>query len=176
MSKVEVKKAPTAEDRTLPVFGEVDQLMDRIRERAYSLFRERGGDGGRELDDWLRAEGEFCWPAAELEEEDDEFELKVALAGFEPKDVEVTASPRELIVKASHEDESKSPAEEGEEESDVHWSQFRSNHVYRRIELPAPIDVGKVKAKLKNGLLEVDAAKAAASEGAGQRIEVSDAD
>jgi DUF2934 family protein len=29
---------------------------ERIRERAYEIYRERGGGDGHELDDWLRAE------------------------------------------------------------------------------------------------------------------------
>jgi Protein of unknown function (DUF2934) len=29
---------------------------ERIRQAAYSFFEERGGYGGSELDDWLRAE------------------------------------------------------------------------------------------------------------------------
>lgn len=176
MSKVTVHRSPSADDRTLPVFAEIDELMDRIRERAYSLFRERGEGEGRELDDWLRAESEFCWPAAELEEEDDEFELKMALAGFEPSDVSLTATPRELIVKARRESESEGPAEQEDEPSEIRWSEFRRNNVYRRIELPTEIDVGKVKAKLKNGLLEVQAPKAEEGEETGRRIEVAGAD
>ncbi len=176
MSKVDVKSTPSTEDRSLPVFAEVEELMERIRERAYGLFRERGGDEGRDLDDWLRAEREFCWPAAELEEEDDEFELKVALAGFGPNNITVTASPRELIVKAFRETGSENTAEEGKEEADIRWSTFRSNNVYRRIELPTPIDVSKVKAKLENGLLEIEAPKAEETAETGQRIEVAGGD
>lgn len=171
MSRVNVEKVRSAEDRSLPVFAEIESLMDRIRERAYEMFRARGAHAGRALDDWLAAEREFCWPAAELEEEDDEFELKVALAGFEPGDITVTASPQELIIRAVHEAESEEEEEEDEDEI-VLWSEFRRNDVYRRIELPAPINVQKVKAKLKNGLLEIEAPKAPAAAETPRRIEV----
>jgi hypothetical protein len=33
-------------------------LGERIRERAYQLYLERGGSPGNELEDWLRAENE----------------------------------------------------------------------------------------------------------------------
>ena len=32
---------------------------DDVARRAYELFQERGSAPGRELDDWLRAEGEL---------------------------------------------------------------------------------------------------------------------
>ncbi|MDH3512938.1 MAG: Hsp20 family protein [Gammaproteobacteria bacterium] len=158
MSKLEIQKIPTTEDRKLPIFEEFDEIADRIRVRAYNLFKNRGFGLGQDLDDWLMAEREICWPAAELIEEDDEFEIKVALAGFEPKDITVTATPRELIIKASHKDERKKSEEE--EGSRVRWSEFRSSDVYRRIELPADVNVDKISAELERGMLEIEAPKA----------------
>lgn len=155
MSKVDVHKVESTDDRSLPVFSEFDDLMDRIRIRAYNLFRDRGSNLGRDLDDWLTAEREVCWPAAELEEEDDEFEIKIALAGFEPDEISLTATPRELIVKAAHESK-----RESDETSDARWSEFRSNEVYRRVELPADIDVDRIETSFRNGMLEIEAPKA----------------
>lgn len=34
-------------------------LKERVEKRAYDLFRERGGDHGYAIDDWLRAEQEI---------------------------------------------------------------------------------------------------------------------
>lgn len=157
MSRVTVNKVPNQQDRSLPIFDELASLAERIRERAYELFCERGSDDGRDVDDWLMAEREICWPAAELDEDDDEFELKVALAGFEPHDISVVANPRELIVKAEHTSERKDV--EGSDESDVHWTEFRSESVYRRVDLPSEIDVNRVEATFKHGMLEIDAPK-----------------
>jgi hypothetical protein len=36
-----------------------DGLEAEIRERAYELYEQRGGDEGHELDDWLQAETEL---------------------------------------------------------------------------------------------------------------------
>jgi hypothetical protein len=33
---------------------------DRIAERAYEIFKSRGGKSGRDLDDWLQAEKELA--------------------------------------------------------------------------------------------------------------------
>lgn len=159
MSDVKVTQVP-AEDRELPVFAEIEQLMEAIRGRAYALSAGRGFAGGRELDDWLAAEREFCWPASQLKESDERFEIEIALAGFEPAEVAVTATPRELIVKAARE----TPPEEGPapRPEETRWSTFRSEAVYRRIELPQAIEVGKVTARLRNGLLVVVLPKAKA--------------
>lgn len=154
MARLPVQKVPSADDRTLPVFAELDRLADRIRMEAFNLFSRRGGGDGGALDDWIAAERDVCWPAAELAERDGAFTLGVALAGFEPGEVTVTATPREIIVKASHERSQQAA-------SDVRWSEFRSDSVLRRVELPADVDVGGISATLKNGLLEIVAPKAA---------------
>jgi hypothetical protein len=43
---------------------EQDRLPDstrggKIRRRAYEIYLERGGEPGRDLEDWLQAEGEL---------------------------------------------------------------------------------------------------------------------
>ncbi len=170
MAEINVQKVPDAEDRSLPVFGELDRLADRIRVQAYNLFARRGASDGHALDDWLAAEREVCWPSAELIERDKEFVLKVALAGFEPKDIDVTATPREIIVKAGHEQKTKSA---DKEEGKCRWSEFRSKEVFRRVLIPADVDVGNISANLKNGLLEIVAPRAKTGSKTARKVEVS---
>ena len=153
MPEIKVSKVLTSEDRSLPLFREIDELMARIRSRAFELSRSRGFEAGRELDDWLAAERETCWPAGELVERENEFVLEVALAGFEPRDISLLAGPREIVVHAT-------ARHEHEEQGKVCWSEFRSNDVFRRVELTIDIDVGKVTATFRNGLLQVVAPKA----------------
>lgn len=173
MSKLSVQKVPSPEDRQLPIFQELDEIADQIRVRAYNLFAKRGFSMGHDVDDWLTAQREICWPAAELIEEDDGFLAKVALAGFEPADISVTATPRELIVKASQKrDRKEDKAEEG---AKVRWSEFRSNDVYRQIEFPDDVDVGKIKAEFSKGMLEIEAPKSKDKKVARKRIKVSSA-
>jgi len=157
MADITIQKVARPGDRTLPVFKETEELLQRIRARAFDLFSGRGFGDGHALDDWLAAEGEICWPAGELVEGDADFTLSVALSGFEPGDISVAATPRELIVHAKSKSER---TEESKKKGEIRWSQFRSNDVYRRVELPQDIDVEKVSATLKNGLLKVVAAKA----------------
>jgi hypothetical protein len=36
-------------------------VEERVRQRAYELYVERGNESGSELDDWLQAEDEILW-------------------------------------------------------------------------------------------------------------------
>lgn len=156
MSDIRIQLANEGE-RHLPIFSELAQRMDAVRQRAFEMFAERGGTEGRDLDDWIAAEHEVLgWPAAELKEANGAFQVDVTLPGFAAKDVEVTATPTELIVHAASTQERK-----GEDEYIV-WSEFGSNDVYRRFGFPKSVDVDKVTAKLENGILKVMAPKAEA--------------
>jgi HSP20 family protein len=170
MPQLNIQKVRTEDDRTLPIFEEFEKLADRIRLEAYNLFAGRGAHEGRALDDWLTAEREVCWPAAELSERDGAFVLNVALAGFDPAELKVTATPREIMVKASHEHKEEST---GKEEQKLRWSEFRSNDVFRRVELPSAVDVDKISAKYENGLLEIVAPQAESKTQAATDIKVS---
>ena len=169
MSKLSVKKVSMDDDRGLPILAEFDEIVDRIRERAYRLFMERGFEEGHDLDDWLAAERQVCWPAAEFVEEDDEYEIKVALPGYEPDEISVTATPEAIIVKADHE------SEKEDEDTVRHFSEFRSNRVYRRFEFPTDTLLGDVKANYKNGLLKIEAEKLAEPWTKQKRIEITTA-
>lgn len=169
MPELDVKKVPTTDDRSLPVFAEFDRLADRIRLEAYNLFARRGAGDGRALDDWLEAERNLCWPEAKLVERDGAFTLEVALAGFEPSEISLTATPREIMIKANHEHTKKSDEKEAPK---LRWSEFRSDEVYRRVELPSPVDVDKTTASLKNGLLVVVAPLAASSKSTATKIDI----
>jgi HSP20 family protein len=168
MPQLDVQKVRKPNDRTLPIFAEFDQLAERIRMQAYNLFAHRGAGEGHALDDWLTAEREVCWPAAELAEREGDFVLNVALAGFETGDIAVTATPREIIVKAGHEHEQKSA---DKAEPKLRWTEFRSNNVFRRVELPAPVEVEKIAASFENGLLKIVAPKLQPAES--KQIEIS---
>lgn len=165
MSRLNVKKVPEPSDRALPIFEEFDRLADRIRVEAYNLFTGRGAVDGHELDDWLAAERELCGPGVEVAEQKGEFVLSLGLDGFDPVDIDVTATPREILIKGEH----KTTRTGGDNEPQPGWSEYRSKGVLRRVELPAAVDVEKITAKLQRGVLKIVAPKTAVQTDATKR-------
>ena len=154
MTQITIKKDRASENR-LPVFTDIASKMDAVRERAFELFEGRGSTWGSELDDWFAAERDiFGSPAAELKETAGEYQMEVSLPGFAAKEVEVNATPNEVIVHAVTEKRNA-----GVDETVV-WSELGTNDVYRRFAFPEGIDTEKMVAELDNGRLRVKAPKA----------------
>lgn len=131
--------------------NKLETMTERIRVRAHSLFEHRGV-GGSELDDWLRAERDLILtPESEVIEKDDKFEIRIAALGFRASDITLTALPEAVIVFAE------SSHKHDEEDGNVYLCEFGAKSLYRRLDLPKPIDVETVKAKLDDGILRVSA-------------------
>ncbi len=157
MSKVDIRKLDDENKESF--LASMETLFGRIKDRAYALFEKRGQGEGRDMDDWLAAERELLWsPPAELTETESEFHLRVAVPGFEEKEIEVTAAPETVIVKAEASTETET------EEADTVFSEFAERTLLRRFDLPAPIDLDHTSATLGKGLLKIVARKAARPE------------
>ncbi|HVY94180.1 MAG TPA: Hsp20/alpha crystallin family protein [Bryobacteraceae bacterium] len=156
MANIAVQKAEGGKLGRSGLLEDLERQLDEVRRRAFGLFERRGRAFGHELEDWFAAERETNgWPAAELTEVDSKYNLSMTLPGYDPKDVQVTVTPSEIIVHANL-DSTKKP-----ENQRCLWSEFQSNDVFRRIELPEAIDVDKTAATLEKGMLHVSAAKSA---------------
>lgn len=154
MPDIQIQRA-TEDERELPVFSEIARRMDAVRQRAFELFAERGGEGGHELDDWVAAEHQVLgWPAAELKDVNGAFEVDVTLPGYDAREVEVTATPSELIVHAA------TTEEQHGADGEIVWSEFGSNDVYRRFGFPRAVAADRITATLEKGILKVRAPKA----------------
>src|SRR5205814_945672 len=111
---------------------------------------------GRELEHWLDAEHELIWkPSVELIEKDNEFNIRIAVPGVDPKDIDIEITSEYLLVKAEARHEHQ--ADKGE----VHVCEFETGNLFRSIRFPKPINPDKVKAEFKNGVLQVSAGIAA---------------
>ncbi len=94
MAKVPVTMKDSILDR-------LDEIRQRIAERAFDLFRGRGGSSNDPVADWLTAEQEILWkPTIELREDDGVFVVVAALPGLETKDVTVEVTPQDLVIRA----------------------------------------------------------------------------
>ncbi len=158
MAGVSIQKLrrPEAEPAVLEP---VNRLFDDLRRRAYELFERRGYAGGWEVHDWLQAERELLWPSlAELSETDQEYQVRVAAPGLDAKDIQVTATPQWIMVHG----ESREKREGGNH--GLRFSEFSGRRLYRRFDLPSPVDVDAISVKLEKGILTIRAGKAGQGE------------
>ena len=95
----------------------------------------------------------------ELAETEGEFQLRLALPGFDAKDIQVAALAQAVIV------EGEAVHQHQGTEGTVHFCEFGERRVFRLIPLPKPVDVDHVSATLDKGLLQIRAAKAEQSKG-----------
>lgn len=143
-----------------PLLQETMELLDDVRARAYELFERHGHVAGNDLGDWLEAEKEvFRVPEMELAENEKEFNVQLALPGFDAGDIRVAALPDALIVEAEAAHQHRAG------DGTVRLCEFGERRVFRQIPLPEPVDVDHVSATLDKGLLHVRAAKAELQKG-----------
>jgi HSP20 family molecular chaperone IbpA len=96
------------------------------------IMRELRSD----FEDWMMAKEDLYWhPPFEMAEKDHAYMAKVTVAGVNPRDIEVLAAPDIMLIKAK----------------------FGLGKLTRSIEFPKPIDPGRVRAELKDGLLRITA-------------------
>lgn len=156
----DVAAAPPA--KALPAFVEPETLFEKmahitneIADRAFDIFRLRGGEWGRELDDWFHAEREVLRPVPlEIKENDKEIIVTAAVPGFKPEEIEVSLKDDLLILSG----EAKASEEKNEE--NVITREWKSNRFLRRFTLPSHVDPNNVRANLKDGMLELTMPKA----------------
>jgi len=92
------------------------------------------------------------WPyrwGMTTEEKEKEMVIRYEMPGFAPEEVKVELLGDRLVVEAEHKEKEPAEKEKVEEKAE------RYAHVKRVIALPAEIDVEKLEAVLKNGVLEI---------------------
>jgi len=150
-------------------FGDLDSLPAKIQElneaiarRAYEIFESRGSVHGSDSADWSRAEAELFHPIhMELQETDEALQLRAEIPGFSEKDLELTVEPLCLTLTGKRETDSEIVS------GKVIYRDSCASQIFRRIELPTPIQVNAVVATLRNGILDIWMLKAARKENAG---------
>lgn len=158
MPAVAIEKCRNSENLPETISKELNEITETVQREAFNLFERRGGVIGSDLENWLSAERGVVWsPPSEVVERDDEYRARIALPGFQSKDLQVVATPDSVIVEAE-----KTHTHEGKEGT-VRFCEFSDKKVFRRLDMPSPIDVDKTTASLENGMLQVNAPKAAAA-------------
>jgi HSP20 family molecular chaperone IbpA len=131
-----------------------EDLENRIRERAYGIFLDRGTADEDPVGDWLAAQSELVSPIElEIKEQKKNILVEAGLKGFAPSDIEIEVEGDTLKVFGSH-TETESSKEDGRCRVETQTS--RSSDFYQSITLPAPVDLDQSHAKFfKNGKLKI---------------------
>jgi HSP20 family protein len=133
-------------------------LFDAISRRAYELFEHEGRIDGHHLRHWLEAERELLHPVhMKIEETEGEFVVHAELPGFKASDIEVSVEPRRVTITGKR--ESKEESKQGE----AVYTEECQDEVFRTLELPGEVNVMKVTATLKEGILDIRLPKGAAT-------------
>jgi len=159
----------------------LNNITSAIRNRAAQLAQGTGGMGqsgtgqsgtnqsgtnnsGGSSDatrNWLQAERDlFCVPAATLSENDQQFSITVAVAGWDSGNLEVIATSNSVIVRSST-GNNLSLGANGQ--GSILYSDIDSRPLFRRFDLSSAVDTSQVTATLDSGMLSIAALKAGAS-------------
>lgn len=135
---------------TASIDDEVAHAHHRISDRAYEL--SCSGAWNSPDENWLNAERELLWqPAVEVCQKDGRFEVRAAVAGVAPKDLAVTVTPVDLLIKGN------GAHDHRQEAGRVHVCEFSHGQLFRSIHFPVLIDPAKATADYRNGLLTITA-------------------
>jgi HSP20 family protein len=102
---------------------------------------------------WTENIREAEFPAVDIKETDNELTVNAELPGMNPDDIDVSIQDNHMILQG----EKKFEEERGEGE--YRCIERRYGSFYRVVPLPAEVDKENVKAKFKNGVLEVSVPK-----------------
>src|SRR5580658_9857685 len=152
--RISITKIHDPEEASLALLDQTELHLQNVRDRAFNHFEQRGQIVGNDWDDWLRAEREVLWqPHAEMFENANAIVLRVAVPGFGPKSIQITATPHSLLIQGTE------PHRHNGLEDRLHFCEFGQD-LFRRFDLPARIDPNRVFATLDKGILDILANKA----------------
>lgn len=127
--------------RLLDPFGEM-RTMHRELDRLFNRFlgTEREGEE-RHVGLWM--------PSIESYTKEGKLFIKAELPGVDPKDLDVTITDRELVIKGERK------AEKDEKEKDYTYREITYGAFERRFLIPEGVKTEDLKASFANGVLEV---------------------
>jgi HSP20 family protein len=143
---------------TTSFWDDVNRLTKQIEKRAYELFEWRGRQDGFDREDWINAEREFLRPIPiEITEKAKILQIRAEIPGFSAEELEINLEAQNLTIKGSHDQAAES------KEENTYCSEFGQRQVFRSIPLPLSVIPERATARLKDGVLEIQAEKASAA-------------
>jgi len=148
-------------DAPADLIERVNSLYDRIARRAYEIFDGNGRVTGRGLADWLQAEQEFLRPLhLEISDSPAALTVRAEVPGYKTNDLEINVAPHRVTIMGTRETKKESKTKE------IIYSETCSDQILRVFDLPAAVDRVRVKATLKDGVLDLEMPKATPADAA----------
>jgi HSP20 family protein len=105
-------------------------------------------------------------PSVDIREDEKEVTVKAELPGMDEKDIEVSLTDNALTIKGEKKDEK-------EEKGKGYWHRETSYGTFQRtIPLPEGLDMEKVDARFRNGILTVTLARQEEAKAKGKKITI----
>jgi len=140
--------------------------MRDLEHKVESMFQDlwQNSFNREKVPDLFSYDSLTSMPKMDVVDRDKEILVKAELPGIDKKDLEISITNNQLVIKA------KTCHEEKEEKGDYLKQEISKNEIYRSVLLPADVDDSKVKTSFKNGVLELTIPKQ--KESHRRRIEV----
>ncbi|MEN9726743.1 MAG: hypothetical protein RL434_1109 [Pseudomonadota bacterium] len=137
---------------------EPTDLWNRLQKQMNEMFR-----GMPEMEMSNVATSQWM-PLVDIKEEADKFIIKADIPGVKPEEIEVTMEHGALTIRGKREEEKR------EDREGYHRVERSHGTFYRRFTMPDTADAEHIKASSRDGVLEIEVPKRAASKA--RRIEV----
>ena len=141
--------------RPMSVFEEMEHMFENFMPRGWLHPFKR--------EQVMMAEG---MPRVDVIERDDNIVVRAALPGVDKDDLNVSTTPQTVTIRGTTRKETK------EEKGEYFRCEISTGSFLRTLTLPAPIDEDKVKAKFKDGMLELELPKLESAKRRSINIEV----
>lgn len=121
--------------------------------------------GSMKLSPWPFAKGSFL-PSIDVSEDEKSIQVNAELPGMTEKDIEVTLHDNVLTLKGEkkHEEEKK--------DQNYHCIERRYGSFHRSFPLPQEVEIEKIDASFKNGILSIAIPKKEGEKEKGKKIEI----
>ena len=159
------KSTPVPRENEHPIYS-MQREMNRMFDDFFRDDEDTFSGFGLAPFSSMRATADSLTPTTDLSETDKELIVTMELPGIEEKDIEVNLTRNTLTVSGEKKQE-ESKEEKGWYRMERHYGSFA-----RTLPLPCEVDVEKIDATFKNGVLKVKLPKVSESIDSAKRISV----
>lgn len=142
--------------------SETDRLFDDFAPSSWRpLGRSLFGREMPSLNGWA-----VVAPAVDVVEKDDAFEVSAEIPGIDQQDIKVMLSNGFLTIRGEKQEEKE------DKQKEYHVSERRYGSFQRSFQIPDGVDVDKVEASFKKGILNIKLSKSAEAKKNERQIEI----